>query len=65
MRYINTCGSAGCGEGGYGNNEQKLSAVEHVVIVSWQTRIVLQVWPIPTLMPLESKRRQNMINNTD
>jgi hypothetical protein len=27
--------------------------------------IVLQVWPIPTLMPLESKRRQNTLNNTD
>jgi hypothetical protein len=26
---------------------------------------MLQVWPIPTLMPLESKRRQNTINNTD
>jgi hypothetical protein len=25
--------------------------------------IVLQVWPIPTSMPLESKRRQNTINN--
>jgi hypothetical protein len=27
--------------------------------------IVLQVWPIPTLMPLENKRRQNTINNKD
>jgi hypothetical protein len=26
---------------------------------------VLQVWPISTLIPLESKRRQNTLNNTD
>jgi hypothetical protein len=25
----------------------------------------LQVWPLSTMMPLESKRRQNTINNTD
>jgi DNA replication protein DnaD len=56
------CGSAGCG-GGLGTNEQKLSVVAHVIIVSWRMRIVLQVWPISTLMPLESKRRQNTINN--
>jgi hypothetical protein len=31
----------------------------------WRMCIVLQVWPISTLMPLESKRRQNTINNTD
>jgi hypothetical protein len=28
-------------------------------------RFVSQVWPIPTSMPLKSKRRQNTINNTD
>jgi hypothetical protein len=31
----------------------------------WRMRFVLQVWPISTLMPLESKRRQNEINSTD
>jgi hypothetical protein len=31
----------------------------------WRMRIVLQVWPISTLMLLERKSRQNTINNTD
>jgi hypothetical protein len=31
----------------------------------WRMRIVLQVRPISTLMPLESKWKQNTINNTD
>jgi hypothetical protein len=35
------------------NKKQKLSSMAHLIIVSWQTRIVLQVWPIPTLMPLD------------
>jgi hypothetical protein len=38
------------------HNEQKTKAIKCGA---------LQVWPIPTLMPLESKRRQNAINNTD
>jgi hypothetical protein len=43
-----------CGRG-RGTKKKKPSAVV----------IMLQVWSIPTLMPLESKRRQNTINNTD
>jgi hypothetical protein len=38
------------------HNEQKTKAIKCDA---------LQVWPISTLMPLESKRRQNTINNTD
>jgi hypothetical protein len=52
--------------GGVGEQrKQKLSAMAHVIVVACEARIVLLVWPIPTLMPLESKRRQNTINNTD
>jgi hypothetical protein len=38
------------------HKEQKTKAIR---------RGALQVWPISTLMPLEIKRRQNTINNTD
>jgi hypothetical protein len=38
------------------HNEQKTKAIKCGA---------LQVWPISTLMPLESKRRHNTINNTD
>jgi hypothetical protein len=38
--------------------KQKQSAVAHVIVVSCLTRIVLQVWPIPTSMPLKSERMQ-------
>jgi hypothetical protein len=42
------------------HNEQKNKSYQ-----VWCMCIVLQVWPISTLMPLESKRRQNTLNNTD
>jgi hypothetical protein len=43
MCYISTCGSAGCGGGGLGNNEERLSAVEHVIIVSWYCFLMASV----------------------
>jgi hypothetical protein len=52
------CGSAGCG--GVGKQWTKAT---HCSACYYS--IVLQVWLIPTSMPLESKRRQNTINNTD
>jgi hypothetical protein len=51
----------GVGEQRY---KQKQSAVVRVIIVSCLTRIVLQVWPILTSMPLKSERMrtQNKVN---
>jgi hypothetical protein len=43
----------------------RISPHRHRTFRDVTPRIVLQVWPIPTVMPLESKRRQNTINSTD
>jgi hypothetical protein len=56
-RHAGMCGSAGCG--GVGNQWTKA-----IRCSACYYSIVLQVWPIPTSTPLESKKRQNTINKS-
>jgi hypothetical protein len=64
MRYVSTCVGVRV-VGGVGKQWTKAircGACYYSIVVNAHR---VKVWPIPTLMPLESKRRQNTINNTD
>jgi hypothetical protein len=50
---------------GWGNKKNKSYPLRRILLQSRVKRAALQVWSIPSSMPLKSERMQNATNDTD